>query len=220
MCGEGETPMKLAIAAQIIVLACSAPQLPAATVFYFTSSPTSWIGLGQTRTLTPSEGYDVGGAQRGSGFGNLSYAMDLGAYSPTTPPGGKKEWWNIVMVGVNGSAPGVGTHLNAERWPFQSSGHPGLDFSGNGRGNNTLAGEFYIYEKSVGANGLLTKLAVDFMQYDEGGRSNWIWGSFRINSDIPITLIPEPAAVALAFWGYWLSSAVAALGSVPDSGGS
>ena len=38
----------------------------------------------------------------------------------------------------------VSFYPNAQRWPFQDIDKPGLDFSGDGRGCNTLTGEFTI----------------------------------------------------------------------------
>jgi hypothetical protein len=61
-----------------------------------------------------------------------------------TPDG---HFW-IVSFGTNqlGSDLVPGTYLNAERAPFASPGHPGLDVSGDGRGCNTLTGSFTVEE--------------------------------------------------------------------------
>src|SRR6218665_341453 len=62
----------------------------------------------------------------------------------------------------------VGTYTNAQRAAFASAGHPGLDVGGDGRGCNTIAGEFQIHEivwDSVG----LRKLSASFRQRCEGG---------------------------------------------------
>jgi len=39
-----------------------------------------------------------------------------------------------------------GTYLNATRYPFQAANVPGLDVSGEGRGSNTLTGQFTIVQ--------------------------------------------------------------------------
>src|SRR5262249_16806482 len=60
-----------------------------------------------------------------------------------------------------------GAYLNAQRFPFQDPGKPGLDVSGNGRGSNTLTGQFTVYD--VGFNGTaLTRFAAAFEQHSEG----------------------------------------------------
>jgi hypothetical protein len=63
----------------------------------------------------------------------------------------------------------VGRYDNAMRFPFESSGHPGLDISGNGRGCNTETGWFEIESISGGpANSGFTELTATFEQHCEG----------------------------------------------------
>lgn len=95
----------------------------------------------------------------------------------------------------------IGFYDNATRFPFNSPTLPGLNISGNGRGNNQLSGWFNVLEVSYGANGDINAFAVDFRQYDENltqtGPS--LYGSLRFNSSIPLTLtpVPEPGTAAL-----------------------
>jgi hypothetical protein len=84
--------------------------------------------------------------------------------------------------------------LGATRWPFQYPSAPGLDFSGDGRGDNTLTGYFNVLEIQYGSGNSIVSFAADFVQYDEGHMDWWNQGSIRFNSSLPI---PEPSTLAL-----------------------
>ena len=58
---------------------------------------------------------------------------------------------------------------------------PGLNFSGNGRGSNTLSGKFVVWEFVV-KDGKVTSLAIDFVQYSEGNKAKPLVGMLRYNS--------------------------------------
>jgi hypothetical protein len=172
-----------------LVTIAAAQQLYAANVFYYKSSPTAWVGAGKTETLTPGTGYLF------SGFKYESQGAYTNAMGFTVRTDDFSELWNLYFVGPNLTPPNVDLYTGAKRWPFQGNS-PGLSFFGNGRGDNTLTGEFRVLESSY-SGGTVQKFAVDFMQYDEGNLNRWNWGSFRFNSDIPITPIPEPMSLLL-----------------------
>ncbi|MEW8296530.1 MAG: hypothetical protein AB2637_09310 [Candidatus Thiodiazotropha sp.] len=100
----------------------------------------------------------------------------------------------------------VGFYDNATRYPFNSPTRPGLSFSGNGRGNNTLGGWFDVLDIAYAASGDILRFAVDFRQF--GGSESMsgpsTYGSLRINSGIPINPVPVPPAVALFLSGLLL----------------
>ncbi len=62
-----------------------------------------------------------------------------------------------------------GEYLDAERAPFASPGHPGLDVSFQNRGCNTLTGSFNILEASFGVDGAVDSFRATFSQNCEGG---------------------------------------------------
>ncbi len=162
----------LVVAAGLLVQAARAD-----TFFYFASSPSSWIGQGQTLTLT-------------SGF-YATRTYDLGAYTDSVHLGA--GGYELTIVGPGLTLPTVGFYANATRWPFMGSG-PGMAFTGPGRANNTLTGWFNVLQADYDASGQPAAFAVDFLQYDEGIQSWWNIGSIRYNSTIPI---PEPSAVSI-----------------------
>lgn len=95
----------------------------------------------------------------------------------------------------------VGLYTDAQRFPFNSPTKPGIDISGNGRGNNTETGWFDVLEIAYDAAGNLSKFAVDFKQFDESNTTAGLYGSLRFNSSIAINTVPEPGTSALMLLG-------------------
>jgi hypothetical protein len=76
--------------------------------------------------------------------------------------------WSLNLMAPQGQQLVPGTYLNATRWPFQAPTVPGLDFSGDGRGCNTLRGEFTITRAVYGGDNSVQQLEVTFEQHCEG----------------------------------------------------
>ena len=121
------------------------------------------------------------------------------------------SWWRFDFAAPtydpvtntnNGQHLHVGLYSNATRFPFNSPTKPGMDISGNGRGNNQESGWINVLEVTYVGNEI-TSLAVDFRQFDESMTQTGpsLYGSLRINSSIPLTAVPEPASVALLLAG-------------------
>lgn len=83
----------------------------------------------------------------------------------------------------------VGSFLGAVRYPFNSLTENGLSVSGNGRGCNTLTGEFHILEATYDdLTGNPLNIAIDFEQHC-GGNSAALFGRIRFNSETNPTSI-------------------------------
>jgi hypothetical protein len=180
--------MRLAVWCLFLGLPVICADVQAETAFYYASSPDSWVGGGETRFVTPRSGYSFSRTYNG----NAVYTFIDNVSSPT--PGN----WYLGFIGADATQLSVGDYFNAERMILPPPGHaPGMDFSGNFRDNNMLTGEFHVLELKYGGPTGIQSFAVDFMQYDEGVTNWWNWGSYRFNSDIPITLVPEPRSLEL-----------------------
>lgn len=140
-----------------------------ATFFYFSSSPTAWIGAGQTLMLTSS----------------FSATRSGNSVSFST------SGYQLRIIGANSSLPTVGFYPGAARYPFQDAG-PGLNFTSPGRGDNTLSGWFNVLQADYQTNGQPAAFAVDFIQYDETTVTRWNRGSIRFNSSLPMPGSPPP----------------------------
>ena len=177
---------RLIACALALPLASSLHPAQAATLLSFLSSPYSWVGGGETVSAGPANGFEIG--VQGDPFTMLEFRV----IEPWTPDGWR--WWYLRLAAPEGANLSVGSYANATRWPFQETTAPGLDFSGNGRGNNRLTGSFNILESNVADDGTFS-FAVDFLQYDEESTNAWIKGAIRYNSEVPVNLNPEPIVV-------------------------
>jgi hypothetical protein len=94
------------------------------------------------------------------------------------PPAGVGAFWTLSF-GVNqipGAALEVGSYTDAQRASFADEGHPGLDIGGDGRGCNTISGDFDItafeYDCFVSASSPtlhLRRFAATFEQHCDAG---------------------------------------------------
>lgn len=89
--------------------------------------------------------------------------------------------WHLEVGAPNGQFLQVGEYLNAKRYAF-SGASPGLDFFGQGRGSNTLAGAFVVWELEMNGDQIV-RLAIDFVQRSEE-KGQPLNGKLRINSTL------------------------------------
>lgn len=81
---------------------------------------------------------------------------------------GLRDTWTVQLVAPSGQQLVAGTtYSGATRAPFQGSG-PGLSVSGDGRGCNTLTGDFTINAIQADGQGNVTALDATFDQHCEG----------------------------------------------------
>jgi hypothetical protein len=121
---------------------------------HMVSDAGDYIGQGRTwdyneanMTLVPAGNFQNG----------ASFALTSGS-----------EWWYLDFAGGNNEPLHMGLYKGATRFPFNSTG-PGLDVSGNGRGCNTLTGEFNVLQVEYGPTGIPTTFWATFEQHCEGG---------------------------------------------------
>lgn len=125
---------------------------PAGDYVYLTSDAGDYIGAGQTITYTPTNA-TIGVSASG---GHLSVTVD-GA-----------DWWFgdfQTMNTISRLQPGY--YGDLRRFPFHNPVKGGLNWSGEGRGCNTLVGWFAV-DRATYTNGTLTGLDLRFEQHCEG----------------------------------------------------
>jgi hypothetical protein len=182
-------------------LAGSLQPAQAATLLSFLSSPYSWVGRGETVSAGPDNGFDISvlGDQLTpiTQITQITSTLNFTITEPWTLYGWRS--WHLRLTAPEGASLAVGSYANATLSSFMDTTAPGLDFSGNGRGNNRLTGSFNILESNVAEDGTFSFavdfLQYDFLQYDEESTNAWIKGAIRYNSEVPINLTPEPIVV-------------------------
>jgi parallel beta-helix repeat protein len=105
------------------------------------SSSGDYIGAGQTYVTTNQGDIGISGTPSTLTFSAFGFS--------------------IFFSGPGGAPLAVGTYTNAARWPFNGA-QPGLDVSGNGRGCNTVCGDFQIFELHTDDNGNVDRFWATF----------------------------------------------------------
>ncbi|MCG8041158.1 MAG: hypothetical protein AB2688_18715 [Candidatus Thiodiazotropha taylori] len=157
------------------LFAVASSALQAETTITLNSDAGDYIGQGESYVYTDensviqySRNYDNGITVR---INNL--------------PGAPSDWWTLNIAAPGDAEIQAGIYENATRFPFQDVTVPGLSFSGNGRGCNTLTGWFEVYSVSYDATGNVESLNMDFEQHCEGG-SAALHGSVNFNTTTPV----------------------------------
>jgi hypothetical protein len=125
-----------------------------------------WVGQGQDYSFDSSNAQFTAGAQDFTGDGLADY-ITISMHTLDF-----QHFWTLTF-GTN-RLPGnlqPGDYPDAERAAFASPGHPGLDVSGEGRGCNTLTGNFTITDAVFDySNGfpIVVSFAASFEQHCEG----------------------------------------------------
>lgn len=149
------------------------------TLIYYFSEPGDYIGQGEEATVTPTDGTF-------QAFSNYSNGVRIYFNNFSNPNPSNYIWWDVNFAAPNGVPLQTGTYEASERWPFQSPGHPGLDFSGTGRGCNTSTGRFTVLELVWGQNSELARFAADLEQHCEGGQPA-LFAQVRYNTNVPLS---------------------------------
>ena len=172
--------------------------------FRFQSDPGDYIGGGASYLRTQATGViDSYNPSDFTGDGAVDYVFLRYLGQPFD--GTFIHFW--VATNQLGTNLVPGTYPNAERAPFASLGHPGLDVEMDGRGCNTLTGNFVIRDASFGPapSLLLERLDMDFEQHCEGAAPA-LHGRFRYNRSAPLDIAtPVPAT------GPWSNTVLALL---------
>ena len=85
---------------------------------------------------------------------------------PTLPSQG--GWWRFEFSSRYVGPLREQVYRGAQRYPFEDTGRPGIDISGNGNGCNTILGDFQIH-KLVWQGSTPREVVVTFDQHCEGG---------------------------------------------------
>lgn len=76
--------------------------------------------------------------------------------------------WTTDFAGPTAARLTRGDYQNAQRYPFQPAGTPGLSVYGAGRGCNTLTGNFQVLLASYNTSSVVQSFSANFEQHCEG----------------------------------------------------
>jgi hypothetical protein len=103
------------------------------------------------------------------------------------------ESFTLTFQAPSGRVLGPGWYPEAQRYPFQASGRPGMDISGEGRGCNQVAGNFEVRDIAWSPTGTLQRLWLIYEEHCEGG-TRALFGEIRIGMSVGVGDV-EPDAV-------------------------
>src|SRR3954470_2240438 len=143
-----------------------------------------YIGGGQHRLYTP---------------GNSSITVSGGSeeVDVNVSGGPSGDYFTLTFAAPPGQALAPGVYIDAQRTPFRTAGHPGIDIYGSGRGCNEDAGRFEVKDIATGADGKVTRLWLVYEQHCEGGTAA-LFGEVRIGAGVPDG--PATPATAIVRW--------------------
>ena len=156
------------------------------TGVYLTGQPGDFVVGDQTLTFLPSNASISVTGTRKSG---VHVFLDTPGFS---------HFWFLDFVTPQSLDFAAGDWGGAARAPFNSPTKPGLDVSGDGRGSNTLTGQFDVLQAEFGPDGNISRFDVIFEQHSEGGGSA-AFGRVRFNSTV--SAVPAPSGLILVGLG-------------------
>lgn len=158
------------------VLALFSTSSFAETIIEMQSDAGDYIGLGQSYSYDASNAYISFSRNYDNG---ISIRID------DIPDQDESFYWRIDLAAPNDSEITPGLYANAERFPFQEAGNPGLSVSGNGRGCNTVSGEYEVFEVSYDASGEVESLGMSF-EHHCGTSVPAMRGEIYFNTNPPV----------------------------------
>ena len=148
---------------------------------YMNSQSGDYIGGGVERLYTSADSTMDGTLPRGaSGF----HGRVINGYY--------LHWWYIDIVAPPGQPLAVGSYTGAVRDISQTATTPGVDVSGDGRGCNTLTGQFDVNEIGYNSFGDLQVFDATFEQHCEGATPA-LFGRIRLEIPPPTPGVTLPA---------------------------
>ena len=127
-----------------------------------TSQPGDFIGQGQTYDFTPANSTITA---KSLWIGGIPSTVEVDVSA-------SGQSWTLDFAAPTPDSLVPGTYTGATRYPFQAAGVPGLDVSGDGRGANTLTGQFTVTQAVFDASGNIVSFAASFVQYSDGSSAS------------------------------------------------
>jgi uncharacterized delta-60 repeat protein len=147
------------------------------TSLYLNSQPGDYIGQGQTNTWTTATGAFTVNRNFDNG---VSFS-----YQDVNP----SVWWYLDFAAPNKATLTPGYYGNAARFPFQDPSQPGLSVDGEGRGSNTLTGNFTVTQAAYDPSGQVLAFDATFEQHSEGAKPA-LFGEIKYHaSTIPLGVL-------------------------------
>ena len=154
-----------AVSAALVLIAAPAAHAARTSVAVF-SDTHDFVGAGEQRLFTP----------RNSSISVSGDRKEPKIYVNSATG----EYWSFWFAAPPGKSLHRGVYDFAQRAPFQGSGRPGLDISGNSRGCNNTTGRFQVRDIATRRSGAIKRLWIVYEQHCEGAVPA-LFGEVRVN---------------------------------------
>lgn len=163
---------------------------PKESYFAFDSAFNSFVGQGKSNYyVSRSTGWYIGAG------GNFDNGITVRIERSTGPdPQLLDYYWTLDFAAPFEQRIVPGLYSNAARFPIQDPNQPGLGMSGNHHGNNSLSGDFEVYQAIYGPHSIL-RFHATFTVYESELPSRWIRGEIFYNA------LPEPSSALFVATG-------------------
>jgi hypothetical protein len=176
------------IAAVFLALFGSALHAAPVTALFFTSSPESWVGGGETLVVTPADGFDF---QMTGSLGMIW--LEVTKFGPPPNPQLLREF-RLFFRPPAGEF--IGVREYAETWDYNDPTVPVLEFHVDYRAAGGKSGWFRILQFDL-VDYKVSALAADFVQFEYGNPKSGFWVLSVITLQY---LCSRPKRVPAALW--------------------
>jgi VCBS repeat-containing protein len=126
------------------------------TSLTMTSQPGDYVGQGQSYSYATANA--IFSAYHTFGYGIAVFVQSANS----------SDDWELDFAAPYHAAVLAGNYPGATRFPFEAINVPGLDVSGEGRGSNTLTGQFTVLQANYAPDGTVQRFDATFVQHSEG----------------------------------------------------
>jgi hypothetical protein len=180
-------------AAAAVTLPPGSIPLPTSGSFlYLNSQPGDYIGQGVEQLYTSRDSVVWASLPQGGTYFTARFIQGEYAHS-----------WSIAMDAPRGQPLAIGSYTGAVRAGFEPSSTPGLSVSGDGRGCNTLTGQFDVNELAYSSSGVLLVFDATFEQHCDGGAAA-LYGRLRIVDEVTPGVTLPAGSIAVPSAGTFL----------------
>jgi hypothetical protein len=128
-----------------------------------------YVGAGADYIFTPTLGDSV--SVSGTLVGNIDVAVS----------GDGNHEFALDLAAPDGTSLADGAYPNAQRTSFRTAGHAGLDIYGDGRGCDTVDGQFNVLDVGTAQDGTIDRLDLTYVEYCEGDEATPLFGQISFN---------------------------------------
>lgn len=135
----------------------AAPVLAQSFTLCYVSDPGDYVGQGQSACYDENDGTFT---MTRNDHNGLSFSFMHATQGSV--------WWYVDLAAADDEELSVGTHPDAQRFPFQEAGHPGMSWAGSGRGCSTITGSFTVSAMTFDFYGVPRRALTNLEQHCEG----------------------------------------------------